>query len=142
MQPVKQHTGEANDQLNLHVYAGLTNSSFEFYEDDGSSFDYQKNAFAKRLIEYKPVEKSLKLYSSEGSFKTTYRKVKLVFHGFDTALKSISVNGKSVAIIPVINSFFAGLEKYDPIKDPEPAPEENVLVAEFEYQSKEIDIHW
>jgi alpha-glucosidase len=142
MQPVKQHTGEANDQLNLHVYAGLTNSSFLFYEDDGSSFDYQKNNFAKRLIEYRPVEKSLKLQNTEGSFKTVYRKVKLVLHGFDTGLKSLSVNGKNAVLIPEINSFFAGLEKYDPIKDPEPAPEENVLVAEFEYQSKEIDIHW
>lgn len=142
MQPVKQHTGETNDQLNLHVYAGLTNSSFEFYEDDGSSFDYQKNAFTKRLIEYKPIEKNVKLHNAEGDFKTAYRKVKLVLHGFDTTLKSISVNGKNSGLIPEINSFFAGLEKYDPIKDPEPAPEENVLVAEFEYQSEEIDIHW
>lgn len=142
MQPVRQHTGEPNDQLNLHVYAGLTNSSFEFYEDDGSSFDYQKNSFAKRWIEYRPVEKTLTLKSTEGSFNSVYRKVKLVLHGFDTSLKSISVNGKNSVLIPEINSFFAGLEKYDPIKDPEPAPEENVLVAEFEYQSKEIDIHW
>jgi alpha-glucosidase len=142
MQPAKSHTGEENDQLNLHVYAGLTNSSFLFYEDDGSSFDYQKNQFAKRLIEYNPVAKSIKLNSTEGAFKTRYRKVKLVLHGFDYTLKSVTINGKSSVLIPEINSFFAGLEKYDPIKDPEPAPEENVLVAEFEYQSKEIDIHW
>ena len=142
MQPVKSHTGEENDQLNLHVYAGLANSSFLFYEDDGNSFDYQKNAFAKRLIEYNPVSKNIKLNGTEGAFKTRYRKVRLVLHGFDSALKSVTINGKSTVLIPEINSFFAGLEKYDPIKDPEPAPEENVLVAEFEYQSKEIDIHW
>lgn len=142
MQPVKSHTGESNDVLNLHLYAGLTHSSFLFYEDDGSSFDYQKNAYAKRVIDYRPVEKNLTLQTTEGTFKTEYRKVRLVFHGFDSTLKSVSVNGKDTLLIPEINSFFAGLEKYDPIKDPEPAPEENVLVAEFEYQSKEIKIQW
>ena len=89
-----------------------------------------------------PVTKSIKLNNTEGGFKTRYSKVKLVLHGFDSTLKSVTINGKSTVLIPEINSFFAGLEKYDPIKDPEPAPEENVLVAEFEYQSKEIDIHW
>ncbi|HEY0741253.1 MAG TPA: glycoside hydrolase family 31 protein [Chryseosolibacter sp.] len=142
MQPVKSHTGESNDILNLHLYAGLTSSSFLFYEDDGNSFDYQKNVYTKRMIDYKPVERTLTLQNAEGSFKTAYRKVKLVLHGFDSTLKSVSVNGKETLLIPEINSFFAGLEKYDPIKDPEPAPEENVLVAEFEYQSKEIRIQW
>jgi alpha-glucosidase len=142
MQPVKSHTGEKNDILILHLYSGLTKSSFTFYEDDGSSFDYQKDAFAKRLIEYFPTDKKLLLNTSEGKFKTVYKKLKLVLHGFDPTLKSISVNGKNTVLLPEINSFFAGLEKYDPIKDPEPAPEENVLSAEFEYQSKEINIQW
>jgi alpha-glucosidase len=142
MQPVKSHTGEKGDQLILHVYSGLTNTSFEFYEDDGSSFDYQKDAFAKRLIEFRPTEKTIHLHNTIGSFKTVYKKLKLVLHGFDHNLKSITINGKNTVLIPEINSFFAGLEKYDPIKDPEPAPEENVLSAEFEYQSKEINIHW
>jgi alpha-glucosidase len=142
MQPVKSHTAESNDLLILHVYLGLTKSSFNFYEDDGSSFDYQQGNFAKRLIEYLPTEKKIVLRAIEGKFKTVYRKLKLVLHGFDSMLKSISVNGKSTALLPEINSFFAGLEKYDPIKDPEPAPEENVLSAEFEYQSKEINIQW
>jgi alpha-glucosidase len=142
MQPAKSHTGEANDSLILHLYGGLTKSSFTFYEDDGSSFDYQKDAFAKRMIEYIPTEKKLVLHSSEGKFKTTYKKLKLVLHGFDSTLKSISVNGKDTTVLPEINSFFAGLEKYDPIKDPEPAPEENVLAASLEYQSKEIIIQW
>ncbi|HEY0654849.1 MAG TPA: glycoside hydrolase family 31 protein [Chryseosolibacter sp.] len=142
MQPVKSHTGESNDVLILHVYSGLTRSSFTFYEDDGSSFDYQKDAFLKRTFEFVPAEKKIALQAAEGNFKTNYKKVKLVLHGFDSTLKSVSVNGKNTLLIPEINSFFAGLEKYDPIKDPEPAPEENVLSAEFEYQTKEIIIHW
>ncbi len=142
MEPVRAHTGEPVEQLNLHIYAGLANSSFQFYEDDGNSFDYQRNIFTKRLIDYSPVEKRITLHASEGTFKTKYRKLRLILHGFDSTHKSISVNGKDHLLIPEINSFFAGLEKYDPIKDPEPAPEENVLTAELEYQSKEISIHW
>jgi alpha-glucosidase len=70
------------------------------------------------------------------------KKIKLVLHGFDGTLKQATVNDTKLTIAPAVNSFFSGLEKYDPIKDPEPAPSENVLIAEFEYTAKEIVVQW
>lgn len=142
MQPVLQHTGEKNDLLIIHVYAGINDSSFEFYEDDGSSFDYQNKKYAKRKIEYSPAGKKITLRTIEGDYSSKYKKVKLVLHGFDSNLKSMSMNKENKAVTPEINSFFAGLEKYDPIKDPEPAPTENVLVTEFPYHAVEIVLTW
>ncbi len=142
MQPTKSHTGESNDLLILHVYAGLSDSAFDFYEDDGSSFDYQKGRFTKRKIGYSPAKKSITMGSADGGFKSTYKKTKLVLHGFDHTLKQVKVNGQARSLTSASNSFFAGLEKYDPIKDPEPAPTENVLVTEFDYHTNEIAIQW
>jgi alpha-glucosidase len=142
MQPTLQHTQEKNDLLLLHVYAGINDSSFLFYEDDGSTFDYQKKQYAKRVITYSPAGKKITLQASEGEYATKYKKIKLVFHGFDSTIKNMKVNNENKTVLPEINSFFAGLEKYDPIKEPEPAPVENVLVTEFPYHAKEIVLHW
>jgi alpha-glucosidase len=142
MQPTLQHTGEKNDLLIIHVYAGINDSSFEFYEDDGSSFDYQNNRYAKRKIHYSPSGRKITLKANEGEYASKYKKVKVVLHGFDSNIKAMTINKENKNVVPEINSFFAGLEKYDPIKDPEPAPTENVLVAEFPYHASEIVLTW
>jgi alpha-glucosidase len=142
MQVSKNHTGETYDQLIVHLYAGETDTSFTFYEDDGASFDYQQGNYSKRIMKYEPGSKKLSLLKSEGTFSSALKKLKLVLHGFNNTLKQATVNGTKVTIAPGVNSFFSGLEKYDPIKDPEPAPSENVLIAEFEYTANEIVVQW
>jgi alpha-glucosidase len=142
MQASKNHTGESHDQLVIHLYAGKTDTSFAYYEDDGASFDYQQGNFSKRIIEYRAGNNKLTLFKSEGTFSSVLKKIKLVLHGFDGTLKQATVNDTKLTIAPAVNSFFSGLEKYDPIKDPEPAPSENVLIAEFEYTAKEIVVQW
>jgi alpha-glucosidase len=142
MDPAKNHTGETTDQLIIHLYAGPQATSFEFYEDDGSSFDYQKGVFSKRKMEYLPAEKKFVLRKAEGTMNSPRKKTRLVFHGFDSTLKHVTINAAKNTVTPSVNSYFSGLEKYDPIKDPEPAPSENVLVTEFEYTANEIVIQW
>lgn len=142
MQHSKHHTGEKSEQLIVHVYAGKSDNSFLFYEDDGSSFDYQKNNFAKRLIDYKPADNKIVFHKIEGNYQTQLRKAKLVLHGFDENILKASVNQETRTVIPEINRFFSGLEKFDPIQDPEPGPEENVLVLEFDYGQEEIVVSW
>jgi alpha-glucosidase len=142
MQASRNHTGEISDQLIVHLYAGKSDTSFTFYEDDGASFDYQKGNFSKRTIDYLPGDKKLVFRSGEGTFSGTFKKLKLILHGFENTLRQVTVGGTKVTVAPAINSFFMGLEKYDPIKDPEPAPSENVLIAEFEYTASEIVVQW
>ena len=142
MQPDLHHTKEKNDLLIVHVYAGNTNTTFDFYEDDGASFDYQKGNFAIRLLELKPREKQFILHVTEGGYKTHLKKIKLVLHGFDSTIHSLQVNKENRSLHLEGNRFFSGLEKFDPIKDPEPAPEENVLTTEFDYTNEQIIIQW
>jgi hypothetical protein len=57
-------------------------------------------------------------------------------------MNTIRLNGEPKDIHPEINRFFKGLEKYDPIKDPEPGPEETVMAIELEYSVNEIVLEW
>lgn len=142
MQPSKHHTGEKSDHLIVHVYAGESDGSFLFYEDDGSTFDYQQGSYAKRLIEYKPSENKIIFQKTEGNYNTVYKSLRIVLHGFGNTIGQVEVKGHARSVIPEMNRFFAGLEKFDPIQDPEPAPEESVLILDAEYSGEEIRIEW
>jgi alpha-glucosidase len=142
MEPAKSHTGEKSEHLHLHIYKDVVNSSFVYYEDDGISFDYKENKFAKRLIEYKPLLNKVVIHATEGNYKSTVKNLKIVFHGFGQTLESVSVNNHSHECRHSVNQYFSGLEKYDPIKDPEPAPQEDVMVMELAYSRDEITINW
>jgi alpha-glucosidase len=140
MQLPKSNTLEISEMLTLQVYAGKQNSSFTYYEDDGLTFQHEEGAFAKRLIEQTP--QTLTIHAQEGNYKSTATKLKIVFHGFVTMPIHIQVNGHPHTLHPEINRFFASLEKFDPINDPEPAPEENVQSIEIQYSAEEIILKW
>jgi alpha-glucosidase len=141
MQTSLSNTGEKSDLLIVHLYAGETTNTFLFYDDDGSSFDYQQASYTKRKLVYEGENNRFTIGGSEGNYPLALRKLKVVFHGFKM-MTTIRINDEAKDIHPEINRFFAGLEKYDPIKDPEPAPEETVMSIEIPYQSEEIIVQW
>jgi alpha-glucosidase len=141
MQPVISHTTEKSEWLIIHLYAGDTDNEFLFYEDDGNSYDYQQGAYSRRVLRYKAKANTFVIDASEGAYSSERKKIKVVFHGF-TGMNTIRINGDVKDIHPEINRFFAGLEKYDPIKDPEPAPEETVMGIEMAYSANAITLDW
>ena len=141
MQPVKANTKVASDIVILHVYVG-ENSSFTFYEDDGSTFDYQKGQYAIRHIRYDAGRRELVIDSSEGKYTSTLKRLKVVFHGLDYHAHKIDVNGSSQDLTREVNRFFAPLEKFDPIYDPEPAPQEDVHFIETVYTRDQLMFTW
>lgn len=141
MQPVIASTQEKTGQLIIHLYAGEADNEFLLFEDDGISYDYQKGAFAKRLLRYEAQSNTFSIEASQGSYSSIIKKARLVFHGF-TIINNLKLNGGIKEVLPDINRFFNGLEKYDPIKDPEPAPEEKVLAVEFDWSPDRITLTW
>jgi alpha-glucosidase len=141
MQPASSNTKTITDKLILHVYTGQS-SSFVFYEDDGATFSYQKGDFAKRHIQYSAEKREVVLSTVEGNYTSTRKLLKVVLHGLTSHSHSVYVNGKQNNLHAEVNSFFAALEKYDPIYDPEPAPQENVYTVETTYTADEVVIHW
>lgn len=141
MQPVVSNTQEKRELLIIHLYAGDSNNEFLFFEDDGISYDYQKGVHTKRMLTYEAKDNRFVMHAPEGNYVSTIRKVKLVFHGF-RMMNTIRLNDEVKDIHPGINRFFNGLEKYDPIKDPDPAPEEQVMAVEFPYSPDSITVTW
>jgi alpha-glucosidase len=140
MQPVKSSTHEPSDTLNLHVYIGPHSSSFAHYEDDGGTFEYQGGNYARREIKLDPATRKLTLSPTEGKYVSKTRHLKVIFHGLHST--HVTVNGTVRGLHHEVNRFFAPLEKFDPIYDPEPAPQEDVLVTELDYINEAIAIQW
>lgn len=141
MQPAVSHTGEKSELLIIHLYAGESASEFVFYDDDGISFDYQTGTYSRRTLRYLPDANLFVMGKSEGQYLSSFKQIRVVLHGF-SSMSEVEVNGQTRQVHKDVNRFFAGLEKYDPIKDPEPAPEESVQVVEFPFDNGDISIEW
>jgi alpha-glucosidase len=142
MKPVKQNTKEHSDILQLHVYVGSNNSSFTFYEDDGSTFEYQNGMYAVRELKLIADERKVIFERTEGDYKPQYKYIKLVLHGLNHHLREMRINGRAAVCSKEVNQFFAPLEKFDPIYDPEPAPFSEVYTIEFDYSGAAITVEW
>jgi alpha-glucosidase len=83
MQHKVQSTKEpAGDTLFLHVYYGNEKNVFAWYDDDGSSLKYQKGDYCLRNIEFNPQLKKLVMSAHQGTFKSGFKWVKFILHGF------------------------------------------------------------
>jgi alpha-glucosidase len=95
MQSLIQTTAEKpTDTLTVHIYNGETANKFTYYEDDGKSFSYQKGDFYKRIISFDPKKSSLTFSPAEGTYKSNFKYIKLVLHGFDQATSMRSNRGQ------------------------------------------------
>lgn len=135
-----QHTREKSTTMELHVYAGA-GSQFVLYQDDGETFNYRDNQFYKRLMVFSSEERKLLLHKPEGTFKPAFTTWKIVLHGF-TGNPVFQSNENRVQGFSEKIRFFEPLEKFDPITDPEPAMEEEVITFSFPEAHQEILIQW
>lgn len=141
MQPVVSNTSQSVDLFIVHLYSGEADNSFLYHDDDGTSFDYQSGIYAQRMLRYEAQARRFVFDRVEGTYSSAWKSIRLVFHGFEP-LNTVEINDKPMYVDSGVNSFFAGLEKYDPIKDPEPAPEEKVMWVEFPYSREAVSVKW
>jgi alpha-glucosidase len=80
MQSTVQYTDQApSDTLNIHVYEGSVGSTFEYYEDDGNTFDYIGGQYYKRKIAY-TANGELVFGKVEGAWKTKFKYADIIWH--------------------------------------------------------------
>jgi alpha-D-xyloside xylohydrolase len=66
--PELQYTGEKPaDPITLYVYAGA-NGSFDLYEDQGLTYDYEQGAFATIPLKWNDAARTLTIGARNGSF--------------------------------------------------------------------------
>ncbi|MEO6548333.1 MAG: glycoside hydrolase family 31 protein [Ferruginibacter sp.] len=96
-QHVVQSTSDKGDGiLELHIWNGKEGSSFNYYEDDGSSYNYQQGQYYNRVIHFNPLKRNIVLEEASGKSASKYSSLKLVLHGFGDS-RSIMVNGKTIS---------------------------------------------
>jgi len=82
MQSLVQNTGQQpTDTLVLHVYKGPDNR-FDYYEDDGSTYQYEKGAYYQRTIRLDAAAGTITLDKPTGSASSKFKHVRLALHGF------------------------------------------------------------
>jgi len=98
-QSVVQSTKDnPSDTLELHIYNGNEESSVVYYEDEGDGFGYKKNVYCKKQLLFSGKQKNLRMQKQEGSFTSRFKKIKLVFHGFDTGMNRIKINNADIGL--------------------------------------------
>lgn len=93
MQSEIQHTSGENDGiLTVHIYNGNHENTFVYYEDDGSTTDYENGQYLKRAIHFDPGKKEIKFDTCEGKYQSKFSELCVLLHGFEN-LSFYTVNG-------------------------------------------------
>ncbi|AWO01384.1 glycoside hydrolase family 31 [Chitinophaga alhagiae] len=138
-QSLVQHTGEKPaDTLFLHIYNGAVKNGFEYYEDDGETYDYEKEGFYKRLIRFEPG--TLTLEPPTGRRSSRFRHIQLILHGFEGQEK-ITVNGREEALQQSTVAFIQPISRFDPQGEANPEISCKVRKAVIPNGSEKIIIH-
>ncbi|MEI9921767.1 MAG: glycoside hydrolase family 31 protein [Bacteroidota bacterium] len=122
------NTKQKTEELVIHVYKGSSGSTFDLYEDDGETFDYQKGNSSKRTITFDASNSTLKLTATAGNYKANWKSLTVCLHGFDT------VNNAEATDF----SYFTPIQKYDPINDPEWIGSERIQTMKVSFTHDEI----
>lgn len=140
----QQHTAEKQNMLEIHVYKGREVNTFEYYEDDGESYDYKENGFYKRSILFNPQERTVTLTAKKGNYATQYAALQVYFHGYGAGNIKATVNNVRENTNTVDYNFVDQVGNYEP---PYRKPHENKTISqlpyiEFENSDKEIIIRY
>lgn len=100
MQSVVQNTSEKpSDTLEIHVYKGSVQGSLLLYEDDGTTYNYEKGLFRSQQIWYDHSAQTLTFESPEGNFGSKFSYFRIVLHGFiSNASRTLAIPQEKITI--------------------------------------------
>jgi len=114
MQSEIQNTMQAPEPvLLLHVYAG-DDGKFMYYEDDGSSYQYENGQYYQRMIDYDHKEGVVTIGDVSGSYQTRFAEVKLLLHGFKP-LGKVVISGSEAKFKEEELLFLPPVSSFDPL---------------------------
>ena len=142
MQDVVQSTSEQSKTLHLHLYYGKKDNAFEFYQDDGSTYDYEKGGYHKRLIKFSAKSKALELEKAQGKYKPGFKDLKIFFHGFKNISK-LKINRKNAAVKKEDYRFVKPISSFDPLgKENEDVFIKELPFVETRYSNQKMLLEW
>ena len=93
-------------ELKLHVYLGEGSYTYHHYEDDGSSFDYEKGSYHQRDITLDSDARTLSFGASSGATESHFKTVRVFFHGADEVAGSSKAEHRFFTPITGIDTFY------------------------------------
>jgi alpha-glucosidase len=144
MQSLVQNLSEEPEAtLEIHLYHGVNDNSFEYYEDDGETYGYTEGQSYKRLISYHPVDRRLHFSHSHGGYKTHFKKIRVYFHGFGD-MRQLWVNAEKTTMQIGDYQFIPPVSSFDPFYTVDVKDMTNNMVPfiETENTNDEINISW
>jgi alpha-glucosidase len=106
------NTKQKKELLEIHLYAGESDSTFLRYEDDGETFAYEDGSFCTQLFSFTPSQKSFTIHTAVGLFASQYKTYKLFFHSFNE-LKPVSKQPLTIQYKDY--RFLHPLRSFDPV---------------------------
>jgi len=119
MQSLVQTTKQKpSDTLFVHIYYGDQNNNFEYYEDDGATFEYQTGNYCKRTIAFDPLNRQILFSPQQGNFTTHFKNIQVILHGFPSGVNELDVNMEKCPVTEVQTRILDGLKYLEDIYDP------------------------
>lgn len=116
MQSARQHADEvSDDRIKMHIFKGKGVHQQILYEDDGTSFAYQRGDWAKRIIQMDHDHGILTIGPLEGEYASDYSQAKIYFHGFPD--QQVEVDGNRVKMERNNVAFLDEIAEFDPLPD-------------------------
>lgn len=144
MQTLVQSTSESpSETLFVHVYAGNRNSVYTYYEDDGVTYSYEKGTFVESEMKYDAGNKKLNIQPlTSDAYKSKFKKITFVLHGFENSAKTMKLNGKAVTCMEESIDLYNSITKDDPLWFDSRPMNQKVLLIENVNAADKIEISW
>ena len=135
-----KNTKSLGGQLELHIYFGDETVSFNYYEDDGTSYEFENGNTFEREIIYSPKESNVLLSKAVGTYESQMKTVKILLHGFKS--KKVAINDEVISAISEDYQFTEPISNFDPFtpENKNHPKNENISSFTFRHQSDEIRI--
>lgn len=128
------------DTLYVHLYKGNDDSAALLYEDDGTSYQYEKGNYCRRTWYYNAATDQLVLSASEGRFHSRFQHIRLYLHGFGQQ-PTVMRNGISQNLYTETYRFIEPISNFDPFYAPQDADKiEQLPYLDFAWDNHAITI--
>ena len=111
---IESLSNNTNQVLQLHIYNGLENKEYDYYEDDGTTYSYENKEYYQRCIELTPFKGELKIHKKKGSHLSQYKSIRLYFHGFNNLQDSVQVDSNEHKVNHEDFIHLAPISDFDP----------------------------
>ncbi|MEI7724492.1 MAG: glycoside hydrolase family 31 protein [Bacteroidota bacterium] len=98
MQSDIQYTGQKpSPVMELHIYNGEKPNTYLYYEDDGSTYQYENGQYFQRTITLDPIQKQIRFSKADGSLISKFTSIRMILHSFDDVMTLRSI-GKDYSL--------------------------------------------